>query len=246
MGRTHQLQRWVGLALVVTGRLAVASCSSSGDTNSGAKAATTTPRAVHRAGADRDRPPPAKGDINSAATGRTASEGLRRRGVLHRRHRHQLRGRRHARSGEWAASAGRRGAVPHPRGRAAAGSAPTDFSGTVLVEWFNVSALESSPDWAFMSEEIGRAGSRVHRRRARRPRASRAATRSSRSRSIPSRRRQSASTPDKSGLKNIDPDALRHARPPGRRVRVRHLQPGRREPSARADSSCSVIWSRSR
>jgi hypothetical protein len=33
-----------------------------------------------------------------------------------------------------------------------------DFSGTVLLEWFNVSALEASPDWAFLSEEIGREG----------------------------------------------------------------------------------------
>jgi hypothetical protein len=33
-----------------------------------------------------------------------------------------------------------------------------DFSGTVLLEWFNVTALESAPDWAFLSEEIGRAG----------------------------------------------------------------------------------------
>jgi hypothetical protein len=32
----------------------------------------------------------------------------------------------------------------------------TDFSGIVLVEWFNVSALEASPDWAFLSDEIGR------------------------------------------------------------------------------------------
>lgn len=35
---------------------------------------------------------------------------------------------------------------------------PADFSGTVLVEWFNVSAIEASPDWAFLSEEIGREG----------------------------------------------------------------------------------------
>lgn len=33
-----------------------------------------------------------------------------------------------------------------------------DFSGTVIVEWFNVSAIEASPDWAFMSEEMGREG----------------------------------------------------------------------------------------
>ena len=33
-----------------------------------------------------------------------------------------------------------------------------DFSGTVIVEWFNVSAIEASPDWAFTSKEIGREG----------------------------------------------------------------------------------------
>jgi hypothetical protein len=32
------------------------------------------------------------------------------------------------------------------------------FSGTVIVEWFNVSAIEASPDWAFMAPEIGREG----------------------------------------------------------------------------------------
>jgi hypothetical protein len=36
---------------------------------------------------------------------------------------------------------------------------PADaFSGTVVVEWFNVSAIESAPDWAFLAEEIARAG----------------------------------------------------------------------------------------
>lgn len=33
-----------------------------------------------------------------------------------------------------------------------------DFSGTVIVEWFNVSALEASPDWAYTAQEIGRRG----------------------------------------------------------------------------------------
>jgi hypothetical protein len=36
--------------------------------------------------------------------------------------------------------------------------AAEDFSGTVLIEWFNVSAIEAAPDWAYLSEEIGRAG----------------------------------------------------------------------------------------
>ena len=37
-------------------------------------------------------------------------------------------------------------------------AAARDFSGTVVVEWFNVSAIEASPDWAYLSEEIGREG----------------------------------------------------------------------------------------
>ena len=36
--------------------------------------------------------------------------------------------------------------------------APENFSGTVVVEWFNVSAIEASPDWAYLSEQIGREG----------------------------------------------------------------------------------------
>ncbi len=32
------------------------------------------------------------------------------------------------------------------------------FSGTVVVEWFNVSAIEASPDWAYLAQEIGREG----------------------------------------------------------------------------------------
>ncbi|MEJ5256078.1 MAG: alpha/beta hydrolase domain-containing protein [Acidimicrobiales bacterium] len=35
---------------------------------------------------------------------------------------------------------------------------PANFSGTVVVEWFNVSAIESAPDWAYLAEEIGREG----------------------------------------------------------------------------------------
>jgi hypothetical protein len=36
---------------------------------------------------------------------------------------------------------------------------PADrFSGTVVIEWLNVSAIEASPDWAYLSEAIGWAG----------------------------------------------------------------------------------------
>ncbi|MGI9579484.1 MAG: alpha/beta hydrolase domain-containing protein, partial [Microthrixaceae bacterium] len=33
-----------------------------------------------------------------------------------------------------------------------------DFSGNVLVEWLNVSAVEASPDWAYLNEEVIREG----------------------------------------------------------------------------------------
>ncbi|NLD76349.1 MAG: hypothetical protein GX643_06755 [Acidimicrobiales bacterium] len=33
-----------------------------------------------------------------------------------------------------------------------------DFSGTVVVEWFNISAIEAAPDWAYLAEEISREG----------------------------------------------------------------------------------------
>lgn len=35
---------------------------------------------------------------------------------------------------------------------------PADFSGTVLVEWFNVSAIEAAPDWGYLSGAIARDG----------------------------------------------------------------------------------------
>lgn len=35
---------------------------------------------------------------------------------------------------------------------------PEEFSGTVVVEWLNVTAIEAGPDWAYLYEEIGRAG----------------------------------------------------------------------------------------
>jgi hypothetical protein len=35
---------------------------------------------------------------------------------------------------------------------------PEHFSGTVVIEWLNVSAIEASPDWAYLSQELGRQG----------------------------------------------------------------------------------------
>lgn len=36
--------------------------------------------------------------------------------------------------------------------------APADFSGVVVVEWMNVTSVEASPDWAYLSEIIGASG----------------------------------------------------------------------------------------
>lgn len=35
---------------------------------------------------------------------------------------------------------------------------PAAFSGTVVVEWFNVSAIEAAPDWTYLATEIAREG----------------------------------------------------------------------------------------
>jgi hypothetical protein len=51
------------------------------------------------------------------------------------------------------------GATAKYRTRVIVRRPPADkFSGTVVVEWLNVTAIESSPEWAFMSQEIGREG----------------------------------------------------------------------------------------
>jgi hypothetical protein len=58
--------------------------------------------------------------------------------------------------GRWTATPGK---TAKYRTRVVVRRPPADkFSGTVLVEWFNVTAVESSPDWAYLSQEIAREG----------------------------------------------------------------------------------------
>jgi hypothetical protein len=59
--------------------------------------------------------------------------------------------------GRWAATPGDEAAY-RTRVVVRRPAAAEDFSGTVIVEWFNVSAIEASPDWAFMADEITREG----------------------------------------------------------------------------------------
>ena len=111
-------------------------------------------------------------------------------------------------------------ALPHPRAGAPARRTPTAFSGTVIVEWLNVSGgVDADPDWVSLHEEIVRRGDAwvgVSAQRigveggpvlvtGRRPRR---------------RGRGQGSQGDRSG-------ALRLARASGRRLLVRHLHAGR-------------------
>jgi hypothetical protein len=59
-------------------------------------------------------------------------------------------------SGFWTAAPAK---TAHYRTRVIVRTPPAaKFSGTVLVEWFNVTAIEADPDWAYMYKEIGREG----------------------------------------------------------------------------------------
>jgi hypothetical protein len=59
-------------------------------------------------------------------------------------------------NGFWTATPG---ATAHYRTRVIVRQPPANqFSGTVIVEWFNVSSVEADPDWAYLSEQIGRDG----------------------------------------------------------------------------------------
>ena len=157
MGRTHQSQRWVGLAVVVTGALAVTSCSSSDDTNSGSKTSTTTPVTFTVQAPTEIASPPVKGDINAPQPDAPLPKGYVEEEFFVGGTATRFAAADTPDSGEWvAAPAGEKKYRTRVIVRRPARA--EDFSGTVLVEWLNVSALESSPDWALMSEEIGRAG----------------------------------------------------------------------------------------
>lgn len=59
-------------------------------------------------------------------------------------------------NGEWAAKPGP--TAPYRTRVIVRRPAAERFSGTVAVEWFNVSAIEAGPDWAYLSREIAREG----------------------------------------------------------------------------------------
>ena len=155
MRRSLWSHRSLALTLVVAGGLAVASCSSSGNSSSPTSAPTRAsftgqaPTAITS--------PPAQGSINEPQPAAPLPKGYVEEEFFVSGTATRFAADATPDSGEWAARAAgekkyRTRVIVRRPARAA------DFSGTVLVEWLNVSALESSPDWAFMSDEIGRAG----------------------------------------------------------------------------------------
>ena len=158
MHPTRSVLRWAAPAVVVIAMLSLVACSSSDDSESGSGDGSTTTvtfTARHRRRSPSRRPRARASTVPSpprrrpTGTSRRSSSSAARPPAstpvdtpdgrpLDRDTR-------------------RRGRLPHPRHRPPSAAA-ADFSGTVVVEWFNVSAIEASPDWAFLSEEIGREG----------------------------------------------------------------------------------------
>ena len=93
---------------------------------------------------------------------------------------------------------------------------PAAFSGTLVAEWLNVSSgQDSAPDWTYLSEEILRRGHAWVGVSAQYVGVEGGGA------SVDHRARQ----PRAEGQR---PGPLRGAAPPGRRLRLRHLHPGRR------------------
>ena len=116
--------------------------------------------------------------------------------------------------------------------------APADaetFSGTVIVEWLNVSGgVDADPEWASLREEIVRAGDAWVGVSAQRIGVEGGPV-LVKVQDVPG-----AEAAGK-GLKAIDPARYGIARASGRRLLVRHLHPGRpgRPRRARAWAACS-------
>ncbi len=128
------------------------------------------------------------------------------------------------RDGRWTFAPATSAAVPHPRASCAAPSDPAKFSGTVVVEWLNVSGgVDADPEWTSLHEEIVRAGDVWVGVSAQRIGVEGGPVLVKVS-GVPG-----AEDAGK-GLKAIDPAALRLAHAPRRRLLVRHLHAGRPRP----------------
>jgi hypothetical protein len=202
MGAPYRPFRLIALAVVVFGSATLASCSSSDDSGSSAQVTTTTipfdaqaPQQISAAPAGAmNKPQPAapvaenyveeEYFVGGTATRFDATDTPE--------------------DGKWnAAPVGEAKYRTRVIVRRPANAA--DFSGTVLVEWFNVSALEASPDWAFMHDEIARAGHAYVGVSAQKQGVEGGRTLLEVEVDSDQAKSLGEEAPDKSGLKNIDP-----------------------------------------
>jgi hypothetical protein len=148
--------RW--LVAVALGALAVTSCSSGKNNAAPNGASTSTPRAeVFTVSLPEVSQPPAPGKgINEPQPAPPLPAGYVQREFFVGGTATSFDPVNTPSDGRWTATPGK---TAQYRTRVIVRLPPANkFSGTVLVEWFNVSAVESSPDWAYLSQEIAREG----------------------------------------------------------------------------------------
>jgi hypothetical protein len=159
MPALHWPYRLIALAVVVVGTATLASCSSSDKSDANKKSSdTTAPKVAFAAHVPTEiTAPPAKGAMNKPQPAVAPAKNYVEEEYFVGGTATSFAAKDTPESGAWNATPGAekeyrtRVIVRRPANAA-------DFSGTVLVEWFNVSALEASPDWAFLNTEIARAG----------------------------------------------------------------------------------------
>jgi hypothetical protein len=148
--------QWTAAAAVVA--VAVTGCSSSDDTGSSGEATTTSTVAFEGQAPSEVAAPPAEGKgINLPQPAAALPEGYVQEEYFLGGTATSFDPLDTPDDGLWSVAPGEeadyrtRVIVRRPMNAA-------DFSGTVLVEWFNVSALEAAPDWGYLSGAIGREG----------------------------------------------------------------------------------------
>jgi hypothetical protein len=187
---------------VVAALVAASGCSSSSKSSS--SNSTTPTRATFTAQAPTEIvTPPAKGKVNEPQPSPALPKGYVEQELFVGGTATRFTGDTSSEDGKWTAT---------PAGEAKYRTRvivkrPTDpkkFSGNVILEWFNVSALESNPDWAFLSNEIGREGDAYIGVSAQKQGVEGGKTLLNAN--VSSEQAKSlGATADKSGLKNIDP-----------------------------------------
>jgi hypothetical protein len=143
---------WFAIAV---GALIVASCSSSSHSTSGTTTASP-PHVAFTVSTPVVSKPPAVGSINLPQPSPPLPPGYAEHEYFIGGTATSFRPTSTPSNGEWTVTPAK---TAKYKTRVIARTPPAaKFSGTVLVEWFNVTALESSPDWAYTAQQIVRDG----------------------------------------------------------------------------------------